>query len=172
MFDSGASETIIKSELIKNLKSQKTSSQQWNTAAGKVSTNKIAKLMFNLPEFYETKIVQCWAHVFENNINYDMIIGRDLMTELGININFANQTITWMDAEVPMRNPQITINEFFIQETGIVEDAMTRVNKILDAKYEPANLKQIVKDCIHLTNKQQEKLLQVLENINPFLMEL
>jgi hypothetical protein len=116
-----------------------------------VSTNKIAKLMFNLPEFYETKIVQCWAHVFENNINYDMIIGRDLMTKLGINTNFASQTITWMDAEVPMRNPKITINEFFIQETGIAEDAMTRVKKILDAKYEPANLKQIVKDCIHLT---------------------
>ena len=93
LFDSGASETIIKSDLIKNLKSQKTSSQQWNTAAGKVSTNKMAKLMFNLPEFYETKIVQCWAHVFENKLNYDMIIGRDLMTKLGININFGSQTI-------------------------------------------------------------------------------
>jgi hypothetical protein len=119
--------------------------------------------MFNLPEFYETKIVQCWAHVFENKINYDMIIGRDLMTELGININFKNQTIKWMEAEVPMRNPKITINEFFIQETGIVEDAMIRVKKILDAKYEPADLKQIVKECTHLSKEQQEALLQILE---------
>ena len=53
LFDSGASETIIQSSLVKNLKSQKTQKQQWNTAAGKIYTNKLAKLMFNLPEFYE-----------------------------------------------------------------------------------------------------------------------
>ena len=69
-----ASETIVQSNLIKNLKCQKTNAQQWNTAAGSISTNKISKLMFNLPEFYETKIVQCWAHVFEAKLSYDMII--------------------------------------------------------------------------------------------------
>ena len=162
MFDSGASETIIQSSLVKNLKSQKTQKQQWNTAAGKIHTNKLAKLMFNLPEFYESKIVQCWAHVFEAKLNYDMIIGRDLMMQLGININFKNKTINWMDAEVPMRNPQSTSNEFFIQETGIVEDAMTRVKNILDAKYEPANLEQVVAECTHLSKEKQEKLLKLL----------
>ena len=88
MFDSGASETIIQSNLVKNLKSQKTNTQICNTAAGKVATNKMAKIMFNMPEFYESKIVQCWAHVFDAKLSYDMIIGRDLMTEIGIKIDF------------------------------------------------------------------------------------
>ena len=75
MFDSGASETIVQEELIKNLRSQKTGKQVWNTAAGKVTTNKRTNIMFNMPEFYESKIVQCWVHVFEAKLNYDMIIG-------------------------------------------------------------------------------------------------
>ena len=122
--------------LVKNLKSQKTNTQVWNTAAGKVATNKMAKIMFNMPEFYESKIVQCWAHVFDAKLSYDMIIGRDLMTELGIKIDFENLIVHWKEAEVPMRDPKITTKEFFTQDTEIVEEAMTRVKKILDAKYE------------------------------------
>ena len=83
LFDSGACETTAQSNLIENLKCQKTNAQQWNTAAGSISTNKVTKLMFNLPEFYETKIIQCWAHVFEAKLSYDMIIGLDLMIQLG-----------------------------------------------------------------------------------------
>ena len=106
LFDSGASETIIQSSLVKNLKSQKTNTQVWNIAAGKVATNKTAKIMFNMPEFYESKIVQCWAHVFDAKLSYDMIIGRDLMTELGIKIDFENLIVHWKEAEVPMRDPK------------------------------------------------------------------
>ena len=163
MFDSGASETIIQSNLVKNLKSQKTNTQVWNTAAGKVATNKMAKIMFNMPEFYESKIVQCWAHVFDAKLSYDMIIGRDLMTELGIKIDFENLIVHWKEAEVPMRDPKITTKEFFTQDTEIVEEAMTRVKKILDAKYEAADLKQIAAECTHLTKEQQQKLLEILD---------
>ena len=108
MFNSGASESIIRSRLVKNLKQENTGTNQWKTAAGKVATSKKAKLMFSLPEFYESKIIQFWAHVFNNNIDYDMIIGRDLMAELGIDISFKRQCINWGEAEVPMRDPKVT----------------------------------------------------------------
>ena len=102
------------------------------------------------------------GHVFEAKLSYDMILGRDLMSQLGININFKNQTVEWMETTVPMRNPKSEIKEFFIQETGMVEDAMNRVKKILDAKYKPANLSQIVTECEHLDKEQQEQLLKIL----------
>ena len=42
--------------------------------------------MFNLPEFYESKVIQLWAHIFESKLSYGMIIGQDLMSELGIKL--------------------------------------------------------------------------------------
>ena len=56
-----------------------------------------------------------------------------------------------------MRDPKITTKEFFTQDTEIVEEAMTRVKKILVAKYEAADLKQIATECTHLTKEQQQK---------------
>ena len=162
LFDSGASKYIIRSRLVKNLKQEKTGPNQWKTAAGKVATSKKAKLMFNLPEFYESKIIQFWAHIFDNNIGYDMIIGRDLMTKLKMKIDFEFQCVRWGEAEVPMRNPRITEKEFYAQDSEIAMEAMSRVKRILDAKYEAADLKQVVAECTHLSKEQQEKLLEVL----------
>jgi hypothetical protein len=91
-----------------------------------------------------------------------MIIGRDLMIQLGIEINFKNQTMKWDDAMVPMRSADCTIEDLYIQDTEKIEDAMSRVKRILDAKYEAANLEQIVAECDYLTKEQQEHLLKIL----------
>ena len=38
-----------------------------------------------------------------NSCRYDMIIGRDLLNELGIVLNFNDKTITWEKAQITMR---------------------------------------------------------------------
>ena len=118
--------------------------------------------MFNLPEFFESKVVQSFVHIFDQKLSYDMIIGRDVMSALGIKIDFENHLVWWKEAHLPMRDTKTTSKDFFVQDTEIVEDAMTRVKQILEAKYEPADLEEIVAECTHLTKEQQEKLLKVL----------
>ena len=163
LFDSGASETIIVRDIVRKHKLYKTAPKQWNTAAGVVSTKYKTRIQFNLPEFYESKVIQCYAHVFQNKMNYDMIIGRDLMSILGIIIDFEKKSVKWSDAIIPMKNPDSANKEFFIQETAVVEDAMDRIKRILDAKYDPADLNQVAESCDHLNTQEKQLLRNLLE---------
>ena len=80
-----------------------------------------------------------------------MIIGRDLMTKLKMKIDFEFQCVRWGEAEVPMCNPRVTEKEFYAQDSEIATEAMSRIKRILDAKYEAADLKEVVADCTHLS---------------------
>ena len=163
LFDSGASETIVNKDAIGSIKTKPGAKQQWNTALGVTTTSEKAMIQFSLPEFYEKTIIQKEVHVFSTDMSYDMIIGRDLMTELGINIDFFNQKIKWQDAEIPMKLPNATItSDFYVQDNDIVESETNRIKQILDAKYEPANLEEIAEQSLHLSKEEQQQLYQLL----------
>ena len=53
-----------------------------------------------------------------------------------------------------------------------MEEAIERIKNILDAKYEEADLDQIVAESVHLNNFEQKKLLQLLEKYKPLFDEL
>ena len=163
LFDSGASETIVSKSVLGSIKTTKTSNQQWNTAGGVAVTAEKATIQFALPEFYEKTIIQTPAHVFSTPMNYDLIIGRDLLTELGISLDFYHQKTIWQDAEIPMKLPNATINsDFYIQDNSLIENETNRIKKILDAKYEPANLEEIAESALHLSKEEQQQLYQLL----------
>ena len=51
--------------------------------------------------------------------HYDMILGRDIMSELGITLAFKDQTMTWDDSTIHMKDPESLpdlldpVNDFF-----------------------------------------------------------
>jgi hypothetical protein len=54
-------------------------------------------------------------------------------------------------------------------EPQSTQDATKHVTRILDAKYQNADLQSIVRDnCKHLSANQQKKLLQLLKKYEPF----
>ena len=57
-----------------------------------------------MPELREQTIIEWDVHVTPNNMSYDMIIGRDLLSTLGIIIDFDNQMIEWQGPRIPMRD--------------------------------------------------------------------
>ena len=66
----------------------------WETQAGKFMTSKNVNVDFCLPEFSATKTVTWKCHVDEStNVRYDMILGRDLLTALGLNLKFYDNII-------------------------------------------------------------------------------
>jgi hypothetical protein len=107
-------------------------------------------------EFYTKCILEWDAHVIDNNNSgcYDLIIGRNLLRELGIEFSFRNNTVTWDDAEIAMRHPDTTVEEINTYsneaESKAVTDASNRITCILDAKYEKANLDEYVSQCTNL----------------------
>jgi hypothetical protein len=91
--DTGASSRIIfegytSKNLIQRDKSNQTT---WSTMGGQFITNKIGLVTFSLPEFNLKKQVSWRFHLDDrskSSSTYDMIIGRDLLGELGIILNF------------------------------------------------------------------------------------
>ena len=137
-----------------------------------VTTTRKCKCSFNLPEFHEGRDIPWNMYVDESdnkNSRYDMIIGRDLLEELGMNFLFSDALMTWDNASVPMRSPSwLDANRIddFEEEIFSMHDPVTteadRIQQILDAKYAPADLEKLAEESKHLTPEEQHMLLNLL----------
>ncbi len=163
LFDSGASKSILFQGLVKKLRLKKTIPTEWNTAAGKMKTSHTAKVQFMLTEFDGRKVIEWEFHTAEQEFSYDMIIGRDLLTELGIIINFKEANVTWDGVTIGMKDVHATVQDsYFVEDSATVTDATNRVKAILDAKYQKANLDEEVQKCSHLSTTEQQGLRDLL----------
>ncbi len=62
-----------------------------------------------------------------------------------------------------MKERNATIEkDFFAQDSDIAIEAMDQIKTILDAKYEPADLEEVVNSCTHLDIMEKELLLRLL----------
>ena len=72
-------------------------------------------------------------------------------------------TMQWDTAIVPMKPIDATIeNLYSVEDSEAVKDATERIKKILDAKYEPANIDDVVAGCTHLDETERKKLKTLL----------
>ena len=135
----------------------------WKTPGGKLTTNQVVKAEFTLPEFHENKLIQWELHVAPDLGSYDMIIGRDLLKFLQIDILFSKETVSWDNMDIPFKNTDTTVQEaYHIQDSKLISSSTEKIKKILDAKYEKANLKTIIQAQEHLSLIQQDKLRSLL----------
>ena len=101
LLDSGASESLIDEGYCDNKIEKR---KRFKTANGIKTTNCEAVVHFCLPEFSETKVIH-WNFTVASSdeIGYDMIIGRDIMNGLGIDLLFSERVVTWEGTKVPMK---------------------------------------------------------------------
>jgi hypothetical protein len=74
---------------------------------GHFTTDKTGLVIFSLPEFNLKKQISWSFHVDDrckSSNTYDMIIGQDLLGELGIILNFNDHTVTWDTDTIPMKD--------------------------------------------------------------------
>ena len=127
-------------------------------------TNQKVKTQFTLPELQDSKLIEWDWHVVENLGAHDAIIGRDIMEFLGIDIRFSDQTVEWDGASMPFKEGDSTMQDaYHVPDPGILEDASTRLKKILDAKYEAADLEQLCGEQDQLSPEEQQQLLTLLK---------
>ena len=145
----------------------------WGTSSGSFDTTVQAKLRMLLPEFSQSKIFDCTPDVkivHEGDTAYDLIVGIETMAEWDAILDFKRHEITIDEQTIPMRNPQALKSKSLLLNTYreateplSTKEETERTTRILDAKYEPADLPKIVEDnCPHLTSSEKEKLLQLL----------
>jgi transposase InsO family protein len=172
LFDSGCSATLLNKKFVKHWTKKAQKSTKWSTKAGSFKTKSRCEIDFTLPAFHENRTISCNVYVDESNVgdsNYDMIIGRDLMHSLGINLLFDTAQISWDNATINMQPPQSLAEdwvEVLEQEILYAHDPDTtdaeRIQGIIDAKYCQADLDKVVKECTHLTPAEQRALLSLL----------
>ena len=108
LLDSGSSHSMAKASLVSQYKDEffRHDESVYQTATGDFTSRYSMKFNLKLDEFAgNTNIV----HRFdldknEDGIGYDMIIGRDLLNDLNIDVRFSDNTIKWEDQLVPMKS--------------------------------------------------------------------
>ena len=176
MCDSGASASIVCKKFCTSISKYRHKHTTWATSGGEFKTWRKARIKFQLPEFSKSKEISWSFHVDESNPNndtlgYDMIIGRDLMTDLRIIIDFEDGYLIWDGIKCPMKQHQSVgtkeVAYALYQNTNepkITKSNNDCVSHILDVRYKKADLSSIVCDIKMLNQVEQSKLLRVLEN--------
>jgi hypothetical protein len=110
----------------------------------------------------------------ESSSTYYMIMGRDLLGELGIIMNFNDHTFTWDTDTIPMKD-RVTCTlssvEALIEVYMIANEPQTlrneyyRATKILDAEYKPSSLDDVIKTCENLHVEEKHQLKTLLQKI-------
>jgi transposase InsO family protein len=173
LIDTGSSGCIILNEFTAGIHHKKSEdAQQWMTKGGLFKTNGICPIKFYLPEFSTQECIK-WKFHIDNSIQtvksrYDVIIGRDLLEQLPLDIKFSDKTLTWQEVSIPMKTTEEldkqNINEIVEQcyESTCLNKITQRAMEILDAKYEKADLQAIVSNCNYLSRAERSALLKLL----------
>ena len=182
LLDSGADDTMIKLKCLPSNARLERNETQYKVAGSIFETKHIAKVQFTLPQFSTSKIITWKCAIDESDspdsgIGYDMIIGRDLLNELGIDLSFKTKTISWDEMVVPMATHYSydktekkdlsykEIRQLVVQteEPRVTKDATQRLHKIMESNYEKANLEEVVRDADNLGDEQKHELLKLLK---------
>ena len=152
--------------------------KSWCTSNGNFHTEGRGKLEMKFFEYSNSKQVYVNPDIVEydgDNLKkpvFDLILGTQTMEELGIILDLKEQVITIDEIALPMRD--IT-NQLLPRSGGLdfnnlasslepisTELATQRVVHILDANYQKADLPAVVKTCTHLSQNEQNELLELL----------
>jgi hypothetical protein len=164
LLDTGATGSFLTGKHTTKLRVKQTPEGVWKTGNGTITTSKKVKAQFILPELYADRVIEHTFNVLDTNIGYDMIIGTDLMSELGFTLNFSTHTIEWDEAYMPFKSRDVTLEEAFgIEDVGAVLESTDRIHRILDATYEKADLQQTVDECTWLADDERQLLLKLLQ---------
>ena len=107
LLDSGATGCwVSRARLPQHIQGKKVAEITSQTLAGTFTSNQEIQLeQVMLPEFFKTrKIDYVQAKIFTTPCRYDMILGRDLLNDLGIILDFKNKSMEWDQAHIPMRS--------------------------------------------------------------------
>jgi predicted aspartyl protease len=152
LIDTGSSSTLINN--VQKLRAagfplKKGPPITWNTKGGSFTTNKTVEITCNLPDFTRHRVVTFEASVDERAKGldkYDIILGRDVLTQLGLKIDFAAESIDWDDMRLSLRSSN---------SGGRVRILAAGDTVITSANYVKADIRQVVQDIETLTSPQK-----------------
>jgi hypothetical protein len=189
--DTGASSSIILEAYTSAslINTDQNNTTTWSTMSGKFTTTKTRICLWHFHSQSSTSRNKCVILGYfmlmtddrsESSSPYEMIMGRDILGELGIFMNFDDYTLTWDTDTIPMEKWDTCTSssiEALIEvymsanEPQTLRDEYSWATKILDAEYKPASLDDVIKTCENLHVVEQHQLKILLQNMNISLMK-
>ena len=90
---------------------------------------------------------------------YGIMIGRDLMKELGLDVLARKLTKNWDNAIIPWKDINSKTTDAFFYDSKAMkpqEKELKKLNNILDAKYQKTDLQSSVSQMEHLNKLEKE----------------
>jgi hypothetical protein len=181
MLDSGSDSDLVFTDKDKPMllpSSKRVVPQLWNTSNGMFQTKLKAEIELNFFEYSNSKRYLAEPDILKydknNRPQYDLIHGVKTMKQYGIILDIKDKMITINEVKLPMENINylqgsstlcvLKLNHSLPMEPQSTQDATKCVTRILDSKYQKADLQSIVRDnCKHVSADQQNKVLQLLK---------
>ena len=169
LFDTGSSVALIKSSAVpRQAQLEQTEEGLFSTAAGIYRSANVIKLKaVSFPEFDASRrFKEFKCYVFDNNAcPYDLIIGRNILSQAGFLFDFQENQTTWFDVSVPFRprgyydpKRRESITKDLNTARTAVLDSYVNGPSIKDAIYEVHDPDVVAESQQHLSPSQREQL--------------
>jgi hypothetical protein len=135
----------------------------WKTKKGSSLTKGTAQKSYHFPAFTTHRKITFNFEVMpsvKSEESYKVIMERDVITDLGLIIDFKNGRLLWDELELSLNTKSTAPNESFEQIGSAVTLFESRVVRILDAEYKKSDLQNSIP--IHLDSSQSSTLMSLL----------
>ena len=176
LLDTGCTKSMILKKFTETKRRTKLSKEEtveYETYGSKFKSSMTASVGFKMVEFqqHQNQTIEYEFQVDEtrnSQQHYDMIIGNDLLWNMGINILFNEQQIQWNDDSIPLktigmlRSKDVCSMLYSMHtDSPLLKEAEERQNKMLDADYSKVDINKMV-DNLEITDTSKSKLLRTL----------
>jgi hypothetical protein len=175
LLDTGTTKSIVLRHLVRkgHAHTDKGRPTVWNTLSGKFKTTCKALIEFKLPKLSNSKKVTWLCHVDESSNKdqalYNVILGMDIMTKIGLSVDTAEKCITWEHTSTPLKRRGVIQNRYLWHHTyalsvaaPVIQEDEERQSRILDADYSKIDIAQHVSELDHLNSEEKRVLTEML----------
>ena len=131
--------------LAEKLNPKKDAQMQWHTQAGNITTNLKVKVDLTLPALSVTDVMMWRCNVDDSDKgSYNMILGLDLLTELGLNLKFSEHVIEAGDGPFNgSTTPMVDLGTYIFKDlnTGEITPGELFNNAYIEELYEPEHVR-------------------------------
>jgi len=177
LFDTGSDKTLVNYKALP--KGASPSTGQGGRVTGvhgtAVLNQEVLITSLCLPEFSPTQKVPgpIRATMFKNDdSNYDLIIGMDLLQALGIDVMSSSKRVMWGDLTIPFRPSDYFVTHTFDassissednpDDEALAKEAGYKSKVLLHSKYEKVDPQEVARQQKHLNQQQQADLARLL----------